>query len=87
MPGAIMTFSAVGFAKSLWIAAAMLVFAEWIPVLTMTYPANGPGEPLRVMMILQTLGLNIQTGGILAALGAVVYLLGEIRDALTRRSL
>lgn len=82
-----MKLSAVGLAKALWIAAAVLVIAEWIPVLTMSYPVNYPGQPLRYMMILQTLGLNVQTGGVLAALGAVVYLLGEIRDALTRRPL
>jgi hypothetical protein len=73
------------FAVAIWIAAAVLVVAN---LFSGVYPFNYTSMMYQgdIRTFLLYLGNTLVFAGGLAALGAVVHLLGEIRDRLPERS-
>jgi hypothetical protein len=68
------------FAVALWIAAAMLVATQlFADFYLRSSPIDNVGNVLLFLLS------SLFTPAILAALGAVVHLLGEIRDRLPER--
>jgi hypothetical protein len=73
-----MRVSARGFAIFLWIVAVFVFVERWATYLVNGQTGNG-------WLLLGILAGNLASVGSLAGLGAMVYLLGEIRDQFTRR--
>ncbi len=73
-----MRVSARGFAILLWLIAAFVLIVQWVRYLANGSSGNG-------WLLLGLLAVNLMYVGALAGLGAIVHLLGEIRDQLGRR--
>jgi hypothetical protein len=82
--GATMKLPARTFAVALWIAAAILIIAQ---ELTYFVPVYGQHPvPMDARSFLISLVNALVYGGGLVAFGGGIYLLGEIRDQLTKCS-
>lgn len=79
-----MKLSARKFAMALWIAAAILIVAQQLTYLAPLYGQHLVPMDTRLFLI-SLVNALVYAGG-LAAFGAGIHLLGEIRDQLAKRS-
>jgi hypothetical protein len=77
-----MKLNASKFAVAIWIVAAMLAITQ----LSSNVYLMNPASHMNIGAFLVDLSASLLYSGGLAALGAGVYLLGEIRDRLPERS-
>ena len=77
-----MKLSAHKFAIAVWIGAAFIVVSEWL----FYFPSIDLTTTPSIEQFISMVGRSALYGGGLAALGAIVQLLGEIRDQLTAKS-
>lgn len=73
-----MTISSQHLAKALWAAAALFAVVEWLHF----FPSVRLTGWLAIGLIFDELARTGLYAGVLVALGAIVLLLGEIRDRL-----
>ena len=78
-----MKLSARKFAVAIWVVAAMTVVIQVLPYVNLMNASSHMDTGRIVLYLVNAL---VFPGSFLAALGAVVYLLGEIRDRLPERS-
>jgi hypothetical protein len=75
-----MKLAARKFATILWASAVIVAVSLWADAALTPFPGYGPPEQYAQMLVLVTFAYTIAGAGLLVAFGAVIYVLGEIRD-------
>lgn len=80
-----MRLNAENFAKTLWVGAILFVVVEIAAASYELLTLSKPDVLADLRLLLNALINSIAYGGVLAALGALICLSGEIRDQLARQ--
>lgn len=68
------------FAGALWIGAAIVMISLWGDIAIMTYIGNVSAGQYALELVFVIFVGTIANAGLLVAFGAVIYVLGEVRD-------
>ncbi len=80
-----MKLDAQKFARALWILAGVLIVAQQVAEYLPWVEFPNQQQHLDLRVVLAMLGNSILYAGGIVALGAIIHLLGEIRDRLPER--